>query len=303
MVQTRAQRARAQATAHMTPTKTGIVRGPLLKEGYTPQTNTLFEHGFSSGTPEDIWRANRGLPPMSPILEEDGSVRLDFGLGDPVVEPELAPPPMTLTDGNVAILQGLQNGEFNVDSIERISGEQEMAAGAGAGFTGLAYMILLRKSLFGPIAASLGGVSAIMFGVSYLIGDTDAQVRNIESFEIDQEIRWRKWEQENQISRADIFQYAVTDYQIKALQDAGGGYTLAKDWYKYKPGYTITEEDVLEVEAELEAKIQAAPSPPDYVAPSALSTMKKNAWKLGTIPLFFVVLLVLWRRRKKKRRK
>ena len=98
-------------------------------------------------------------------------------------------------------------------------------------------------------------------------------------------------------------QYAVTDYQIKALHEAGGGYTLAKDWYKYKPGHDVTEEDVLEVEAMLEAKIQAAPTPPDYIPPSALDTMKKNAWKLGTIPLFFVVLLILWRRRKKKRRR
>ncbi len=281
MVLTRAQRA-----ARNTPKSTGIVRNPLLKRGFTPQLNTLFEHGFDE----------QAAPP----LPAPGGQALDFS--DPVLEPEMVMP-MVLQDGQVAVLEGLQNGEFDVADIHRIDGQNEVAAGAGAGFGGVAYMILLRKQMFGPISAAVGGAATIMFGVSYLIGDSDAQVGNIESFEVDQESRWRQWEAENQISRADIFQYAVTDYQIKALQDAGGGYTLAKDWYKYKPGHIVTVEDVLVVELELEKKIAAAPTPPDYVPPVALDTMKKSAWKLGVIPLFFVVLLILWRRRKKKRRR
>ncbi len=290
MVQTRAQRAAAAAAGIK---RQGVVRTPLLKKGFKPQTNTLFEHGFVEPIQDIQFARPRDRTP-------GGGFQLDFN--EVVVEPELAMP-MVLQDGQVAVLEGLQNGEFDVNDIERIDGENEMAAGAGAGLGGFAYMILLRKQLFGPISAAVGGAAAVVFSISYLIGDTDAQVKNIESFEVDQETRWRKWEVENQISRADIFQYAVTDYQIEALQNAGGGYTLAKDWYKYTPGYTITEEDVLEVEAELEKKLAAAPTPPDYVPPSALDTMKKNAWKLGTIPLFFVVLLMLWRRRKKKRRR
>ncbi len=302
MVRTRSQR----AASRNTPKSTGVVRNPLLRKGFTPQANTLFEHGFEEHAAPPVPAPNLGGlgggAAGSPNIDANigGGQTLDFGA--PVLEPELVMP-MVLQDGEVAVLEGLQNGEFDVADIQRLgNAENAVLNNAATGFGGVVWLVMLRNTILGPIAATITAASVLVFGVSYLIGDSDAQVRNIETFKGLQEERWARWEQVNQISRADIFQYAVTDYQIKALQDAGGGYTLAKNWYKYTPGHVVTEEDVLEVEAELEAKITAAPTPPDYVPPSALDTMKNNAWKLGTIPLFFVVLLILWRRKKKRRR-
>jgi hypothetical protein len=195
----------------------------------------------------------------------------------------------------------VSSGNVSSELIERFAKERDIQSMMALPVAGAAWYLIVAGMMGAPIAAGVVGGTAVVFGVSYLISDSDTQVSNLDKFKKEQEQRWKDWEKKNGISRADIFQYAVTDYQIAQLAKTGG-YTLAKDWADGSP-ISVTEEDLRFIEAELQEKMENATTPPDYISPTLLDKMRRNAYKLGIIPLSLFVLFVLWRRRKKRRRK
>ena len=242
----------------------GWVRSPIIKRGYRAQANTLLSMDFVQ-QPVDL-----------PMLVFDGEAQL--ALPDP-------------KDTKI----GRQNQLLVAEQVLFHDVGEDLSVATG----GVVWFVVLTKYFGGATASIVSLASLLVFGTDMLVAHSDLKIESLRDYESIQSELWTQWELENQMSRADIFEWLVLDAMISRLTESGG-ITLANDWGDFQAGDVVTTESIEPKFAELDARRENVTKPPNYVSQSMLNQLKKHAFQLGILPVGLLFLFFLWRRRKKK---
>ena len=166
-----------------------------------------------------------------------------------------------------------------------------------AGTTALLYGFV--SNFLSPGAKNLFGGGLGLMAIAGLYGWFYAEEELVEiaidEWEQTQEILWEIYEEEFEVTRWDMFNFAVIDYELQQLGKTGQ-YSLALDWYKMPE----TSEQLHRKFDAYQTNFSGLPTPPPYIDRNVLHQMKRSSKnKKYIFTISFLLFIFFWRKKKK----